>query len=294
MAGAGPVMVVLAAGRARRYGGVKPLAPVGPAGEAVLDLLCSDALSAGFSAVVIVIGQHTGPAIRYHVERTWPASIDVRFALQEAPLGTVDAVLAAGSHLDPGSPFGVCNADDLYPAEALALLADHLRLNPGTQALVGFSLAGAVLGEGPVTRGVCETDDEGMLRSIVERRQIIAVGDGRFVAKDGLMPSELDGDALVSLNLWGFGPEMPALLAAAMAEAKQVSEENEVLLPEVIGDLVRGERPGGIGAAPFRVLPTAGHCIGVTHPEDLALAQAEVAAQVGTGQRPALLWSADR
>jgi len=34
--------VVLAAGRARRYGGVKPLAPVGPSGEAVIDLQAVD------------------------------------------------------------------------------------------------------------------------------------------------------------------------------------------------------------------------------------------------------------
>jgi hypothetical protein len=290
----GPVLVVLAAGRARRYGGVKPLAPLGPSGEAVLDLLASDALSSGFSAVVVVVGPVTGPAIRYHVGRTWPATVDVRFAVQHAPLGTVDAVVAATPHLEPGAPFGVCNADDLYPVEALTLLADHLRSGTRTQALVGFSLAGAVLGDGPVTRGICETDGDGMLRSIVERRQVTAVGDGRFVAKDGLSPSELDGDALVSLNLWGFGPEMPAVLAAAMAEAKQASEDDEVLLPEVVGDLVGGATPGGLGASPFRVLPTAGRCIGVTHPEDLAPAQAELAAQVGTGQRPALLWASGR
>ena len=29
----GPALVVLAAGRARRYGGCKPLAPVGPGGR---------------------------------------------------------------------------------------------------------------------------------------------------------------------------------------------------------------------------------------------------------------------
>ena len=294
VAATGPVLVVLAAGRARRYGGVKPLAPVGPSGEAVLDLLASDALSSGFSAVVVVVGPLTGPAIRYHVGRTWPSTVDVRFAVQPAPLGTVDAVVAATPLLDPGAPFGVCNSDDLYPVESLTLLADHLRRVPNTQALVGFSLSGAVLGDGPVTRGVCETDGQGMLRSIVERRQVTAVGDGRFVAKDGLSPSELDGDALVSLNLWGFGPEMPAVLAAAMAEAEQASEEDEVLLPEVIDELVRGGRPGGLVTSPFRVLPTAGRCIGVTHPEDLALAQAELAAQVGTGQRPALLWAAGR
>ena len=41
-----PALVILAAGRARRYGGCKPLAPVGPRGEAVIDLVASDALAA--------------------------------------------------------------------------------------------------------------------------------------------------------------------------------------------------------------------------------------------------------
>ena len=71
--GAGPALVILAAGRARRYGGCKPLAPVGPHGEAVIDLVASDALAAGFGTIVLVLGPSTGPAIRYHVERTWPS-----------------------------------------------------------------------------------------------------------------------------------------------------------------------------------------------------------------------------
>ena len=71
--GADPALVILAAGRARRYGGCKPLAPVGPHGEAVIDLVASDAIAAGFGTIVLVLGPSTGPAIRYHVEHTWPA-----------------------------------------------------------------------------------------------------------------------------------------------------------------------------------------------------------------------------
>ena len=77
---AGQVLVILAAGRARRYGGLKPLAPVGPGGEAILDLVASDALSAGFGTIVLVIGTETGQALRDHVEREWPGAVDVRFA----------------------------------------------------------------------------------------------------------------------------------------------------------------------------------------------------------------------
>ena len=66
--GVAPSLVVLAAGLARRYGGCKPLAPIGPSGEAVIDLLVSDAIAAGFGRVVLVLHPETGPAIRYHVD----------------------------------------------------------------------------------------------------------------------------------------------------------------------------------------------------------------------------------
>ena len=95
-------LVVLAAGRATRYGGVKPLAPVGIGGEAVIDVLASDALAAGFDRLVLVVGHETGPALRYHVARRWPRTAPVELALQEAPRGTVDAVLAAAHLLDEG------------------------------------------------------------------------------------------------------------------------------------------------------------------------------------------------
>ena len=57
-----PVLVVMAAGVARRYGGCKPLAPVGLHGEAVIDLNAGDAVRAGFGHIVLVLGPATGPA----------------------------------------------------------------------------------------------------------------------------------------------------------------------------------------------------------------------------------------
>src|SRR5271168_2623028 len=83
--GTRPALVILAAGRARRYGGCKPLAPVGTHGESVIDLVASDAVAAGFGTIVLVLGPSTGAAIRYHVEHTWPDAVDVRFATQPAP-----------------------------------------------------------------------------------------------------------------------------------------------------------------------------------------------------------------
>jgi hypothetical protein len=276
-----PPLVILAAGRARRYGGVKPLAPVGPRGEAVIDLVASDALAAGFGSIVLVLGPSTGPAIRYHVEHTWPAHVDVKFALQEAPLGTVHAVLSASEFVG-SAPYGVGNADDIYGRAAVALLATYLQAAQPTNALVGFRLADAVVGDAPVTRGICEVGPDGQLLRVDERRQVTALPDGRFASADGLEPSELPADARVSMNLWGFTPAFHRTLEAAMTAATGASEEAEVLLPEVVGQ--------SLATNPFTVLPAAGRCIGVTHPDDLELVQVELARQVGQGMRPADLW----
>jgi hypothetical protein len=277
----GPSLVILAAGRARRYGGCKPLAPVGPHGEAVIDLVASDALAAGFGTIVLVLGPSTGPAIRYHVERTWPRLVDVQFALQEAPLGTVHAVLSACEFIGD-SPYAVSNADDIYGQAACALLARHLRAAAPSNALVGYRLADAIIGSSEVTRGICRVSADGLLQGVDERRKVVADGTGGFRSDDGQEPVDLSPDSRVSMNLWGFTPDFHKILQAAMAAATDASEEAEVLLPEVVG--------ASLESASFRVLPGQGRCIGVTHPDDLRLVQAELNRQIGRGDRPASLW----
>ncbi|MGP0030385.1 MAG: NDP-sugar synthase [Acidimicrobiales bacterium] len=278
---AAPSFIVLAAGRARRYGGCKPLAPVGPNGEAVVDLVASDARRAGFGTIVLVIGPETGPAIRYHVDHVWPKSVDVAFALQQTPRGTVDAVLSASAYVGD-APYGVGNADDIYGPGACELLATHLRDGAPANALVGFRLADAVVGRSPVTRGICRVADDGHLRGLDERRLVTPTGDGAFASADGRSPELIPPDARVSMNLWGFTPSFHRALRATMEAATEASEEAEVLLPEVVARSLEN--------TPFLVLPASGRCIGVTHPDDLALVQAELNGQIGRGERPAALW----
>ena len=294
-----PSLVVLAAGMARRYGGCKPLAPVGPHGEAVIDLLASDALDAGFGHLVLVIHPETGPAIRYHVERTWPASVSVAYAEQRLPLGTVHAVLAARSDLAERQPFAVANADDVYGQAAMALLAARLGTEADEHALVGYHLASTIVTDAPVTRGVCRVDGQGRLTAIDERRQVSRLPDGAtFVAQDGVDPDKLSGDELVSVNLWGFRDSIWTTFEAAMeasgldeealiAEAEAGAEipKAEVLLPEVIGTMIATGQ-----GWPVRVLETDASCIGVTHAEDLPVVRAELSRQVAMGIRADRLW----
>jgi hypothetical protein len=291
--------VVLAAGMARRYGGCKPLAPVGPHSEAVIDLLASDALGAGFGHLVLVIHPESGPAIRYHVKRTWPSAVSVSFAEQRLPLGTVHAVLAARGDVGKDQPFAVANADDVYGQSAMALLASRLGQDEQEHGLVGYHLASTIVTDAPVTRGVCRVDGAGLLTAIEERRQVSRLPDGAtFLAQDGVLPDKLSGEELVSVNLWGFresiwdtfdaamdrsGLDEDALVAA-VASGEEIPK-TEVLLPEVIGTMI-----GSGQGWPVRVLATDASCIGVTHADDLPVVRAELSRQVAWGIRADRLW----
>lgn len=272
----GPTLVILAAGRARRYGGLKQLAPIGKHGEGVIDLLASDSISSGFDDIVVVVNRDTGPQIEEHVREHWPSDHRVSFAIQERPRGTVDAVLAAESFIDDATPFGVSNADDIYGLDALKKLSSHLVTSPDC-CLVGFELENSLVGDLPVSRGTCSVV-EGRLVEIVERRNVHFTPDG-LAAEDGIEPHYLDPQSTVSMNLWGFQPSIWPLLHHSMDE-HDFEKSAEVLLPVFVGELLHAT------SMRFDVLPTSSRCIGVTHAEDLPLAQFLVREEIKSGQRP--------
>jgi UTP-glucose-1-phosphate uridylyltransferase len=292
-------LVVLAAGLAKRYGGTKPLAPVGLHGDAVIDLTAGDAVAAGFRDIVFVLGPQTGPAIAYHVRRVFPPRVRVAFAEQRVPLGTAHAVLCARKQVGDG-PFAVANSDDLYGAPALALLARHLA-EGADHAIVAYRLADTLVTDDPVTRGTCEFDGEGHLARLVERRSVARQPDGSIAAADGREPSDLSPDTPVSMNLWGFRPSIWPVLEAAVLEThpavspdgsvrdpEELTSDTEVLLPEVVGAMIGGRASGPAQAV--HVLNGPGRCIGVTHADDLPVVRMELATMIGQGLRPENPW----
>lgn len=272
----GPTLVILGAGRARRYGGLKQLAPIGRHGEGVIDLIAADAIAAGFDEIVMVINHDTGPTIQAHVAQFWPHDHRVTFAFQDRLRGTVDAVLTAQPLIDPSTPFGVSNADDLYGREAFEKLCQHLNESPNN-CMVAFELENSLVGDLPVSRGTCEIAD-GRLVRIVERRNVHFTPEG-LAADDDLSPYYLDPKTYVSMNLWGFQPSIWPLMHRAM-EDHEADVDPEVLLPTFVAEAM--ERDGLV----VNALTTGSRCIGVTHAEDLPLAQFLVREEIKAGQRP--------
>jgi glucose-1-phosphate thymidylyltransferase len=99
--------------------GVKAMIPMG---RPFLDYVLSGLADAGIHDVCLVIGpEHT--SVRGYYDRTAkPERVRIAFAVQEKPLGTADAVSAAGPMVG-ASDFLVLNSDNYYPVEAYRALA---------------------------------------------------------------------------------------------------------------------------------------------------------------------------
>src|SRR5688500_6719470 len=120
--------------------GIKAMIPIG---RPFLDFVLSALADGGITDVCLVIGPEHG-AVREHYERGGLLErVRVSFAIQERPLGTADAVLAAEPFVN-GDRFLVMNADNYYPVAAYAALREL-----GEPGLIAFE-RDALLADGQI------------------------------------------------------------------------------------------------------------------------------------------------
>ena len=276
-------IVVLAAGRGTRYGGLKQLAPLGPAGEIVLDYTLHDAATAGFSHAVLVVADGMLDVMADHLDEFVPSltvELVVQTVVRAAPLGTTHATIVGAEGLT--EPFAVANADDAYGAEALATLGDHLRTMESqprmpSAALVGFAVDATLSPHGGVSRAVCRVDGDRHLLG-VEEHTGVRRDAGRLVSDT----ATLDPTTIVSMNLWGFDLGAVDLFRPVVERfaAEHHDDESELRLPDLVGELVaRGELD-------VSVLPTTSPWLGVTYPEDAPHVRQQLAALTNAGVYP--------
>ena len=186
-----PILVVMAAGMGSRYGGLKQIDPVGPSGEAILDYSLYDARRAGFETVVFIIKHEIEDAFKEAVgARALRSGMEVRYAFQQLenlpagfavpqgrvkPWGTAHAILSAAEQIGD-APFAVINADDYYGPDCFKLIFEYLSAHEDGEryawAMAGFLLGNTVSANGSVSRGVCEVNPDGTLRTVTERTRI--------------------------------------------------------------------------------------------------------------------------
>lgn len=279
-------LVVMAAGRGSRFGGMKQVAGIGPAGESLFDYAVYDALRCGFDDVLFVVSEESRGPVAAHAAHGCGRHTQVRYALQEAegrtkPLGTGHALLCASAAVD-GS-FGVVNADDFYGRPSFQLLAGALRANPRDHVLVGFRLRESLSPNGGVSRGICQVVD-GTLVAITELHEIAADGGG-LTNREGF---PLSGDELISANLWGFHPSFGEVLRVEFDRFLARAGDDpaaEFLIGDAVGSLPTH------GDAVVRVVPTGERFLGMTYADDVAALTSEIASLVAAGHYPSPLWA---
>ena len=117
--------------------GVKAMIPVG---RPFLDFVISGLADARFTDICLVIGPEHGQLRERYTREIPTERVRIRFAIQERPLGTADAVLAARG-FTADEPFVVLNSDNYYPVDVLRALREQ-----GAPALPGFDREGLVRG----------------------------------------------------------------------------------------------------------------------------------------------------
>jgi hypothetical protein len=300
-----PILVVMAAGIGSRYGGLKQIDPIGPAGEAVLDYSVFDALRAGFGKAVFVIRREIEAAFREALGRRFESRMEVRYVFQELdklpapfvlppgrqkPWGTGHALLCACEAAD--GPCAVINADDFYGADSYRVLAQFLtvpsdRHGPEVHAMVGYRLRSTLSDHGTVARGVCRTDAAGFLASVEELTAIERSPDGaRNKEADGSY-RRLTGEETVSLNFWGFAPSIGGHLRRLFVDFLERNGGNpkaEFYIPAAVNTLLNE------GKVRVRVLPTTSAWFGITYREDRPFVIESIRSLIRSGAYPERLW----
>ncbi|MBQ2237259.1 MAG: nucleotidyltransferase [Clostridia bacterium] len=283
-------LVVMAAGMGSRFGGLKQIEPIGKNGEVILDFSVYDAIEAGFSKVVFVIKHEIEKDFKEIIEKRIAKKVKVEYAYQEVtklpdgyicpadrtkPWGTAHAILCCKGIVN--EPFAVINADDYYGKSAFKQMADFLMSNENDYSMVGFRLQNTLTENGHVSRGVCEIEN-GILQSVTERTKIM---DCKYTEDDGKSWTALDPDTVVSMNLWGFTPDIFGYIEEGFKKFldERINEpKSEYYLPSVVSSLIeRNEKQ-------VKVLIAEDKWYGVTYKEDKEKVVSAIVAKMDSGE----------
>ena len=267
-----------------RYGGLKQLDGLGPHGETIMDYSIYDAIQAGFGKIVFVIRKDFEEQFREKVLSKYEGHIPAELVFQgidalpegftvpegrEKPWGTNHAVLMAKDVIN--EPFCVINCDDFYNRDCFKVIGKYLADLPegakNDYAMEGFRVGNTLSENGTVSRGVCSTNKEGNLTTVVERTKIERRdGKVQYLDDNGSWVT-VDDNTPVSMNVWGFTPDYldysEEYFKEFLSDPRNMeNKKSEYFIPMMVNKLITD------GTVTVKVLDTTSTWFGVTYPED--------------------------
>lgn len=275
-------LVIMAAGMGSRFGGLKQIEPINENGDFIIDYSVYDAIKAGFKKVIFIIKKENYDIFRETIGKRIENHIEVEYVFQELdnlpegfkcpedrikPWGTGHAILCIKDVVK--EPFLIINADDFYGRDSYDVAIEFLKnININSEkmqsAMVGYKFINTVTENGSVKRGVCKEQD-GKLVELIESK--IEKENDKYIAYplEGQEIFEVDKNALVSMNMFAFTPEIFDYLEKSFInflEKNGADLTREFLMPSFVFELINN------GLLEVSVLETNATWLGITYKED--------------------------
>jgi len=299
-----PTLFVLAAGMGSRYGGLKQLDGLGPNGETIMDYSIFDAIRGGFGKIVFVIRKDFEEDFRKKIISKYENHIPVEVVFQSIdklpegftcpaervkPWGTNHAVLMGREVIR--EPFAVINADDFYGRDSFAVIGKFLSELPegakNTYCMVGFRVGNTLSESGTVARGICSTDENRHLTTVVERTEIMRInGVVSYKDENGEWVG-IEDNTPVSMNMWGFTPDYFNYSEEYFIDFLKENIDKpkaEYYIPLMVNKLIND------GTATVEVLDTTSRWFGVTYAADRQGVVDKLQALADSGEYPSKLF----
>ncbi len=301
-----PKLLLITARMGRRNGGLKQLDGLGPNGETIMDYSIYDAIKAGFGKIVFVIRKDFEQDFRDKILSKYEGHIPAELVFQSLdslpegfsvpegrvkPWGTNHAVMMAAKTIK--EPFCVINCDDFYNRDAFMVigkfLADLPEGSTNSYAMVGFRVGNTLSENGTVARGICSKDGDGNLTTVVERTEIMRVGEPICYKDENGEWVPVEDNTPVSMNMWGFTPDYfeysEAFFKEFLSDPKNMQNlKAEFFIPLMVNKLINEN------TATVKVLDTTSKWFGVTYAADRPDVVAKINDLIAQGVYPEKLF----
>ncbi len=274
-----PTLLILAAGMGSRYGSLKQIDALGPAGETIIDYSIYDAIKCGFGKLVFVIRKSIEKEFNEVFLSKYQGKIEIDYVFQELdnlpagfevpenrqkPWGTAHAILVAKDKIN--EPFLVINGDDFYGRDAYGVCAEFLKNthNENEFCMPSYFIKNTLSENGTVSRGVCQLEND-FLKAIVERKNIEKKDGKIYFLDENAQKHDLTGNEYCSMNMFGFSPTIFEYLENYFVDFLTENINNltaEFFIPSVINRLLEENK------ITLKVLPNNAKWFGVTYKED--------------------------